>query len=115
MSWSVVRPFAISGGLTVSRTGSVTFVDGVGTAANITSVHYAVVAVHYVKGAKDILGGPPRVVEATLAMYSEVRFQPSGVNVTGDRFTYDGYTWEVQVSRKWEYADLYYAEASKVP
>lgn len=101
----------------MTRPSATTWTDGVRSAETTTTVAVDPVAVWYSDGARDVITGAPRVIDARLCLVSEVRLQGSltgSTNATGDRFSYDGFTWEVQLTRKWEFADLYYAEAGKI-
>lgn len=112
--WASIRPFKVPGGLTVTRTPSVTWSAGVATKVT-TTLDIPTAAVWYLTGRTDRVDGAPRIAQANLGIVSETKLLAAGTDTIGDRFQYDDATWEVQTTRKWEYASLFYAEARKVP
>lgn len=106
--------FKVPGGITLTRTASITWSEGVATPST-TTVDVDPIAVWAPAGKRDTLLNAARTPDAVLSLAAAVPFQAASDGTAGDKFTYDGDTWEVQLSRKYEYANLYYAEARPVP
>lgn len=113
MAWFIPASYAIPGGLTLTRTASTSIVDGF-VSETTESVEVPRVVAWYAGGRRDRFTGA-RVPDGVLALLTPVELRAAGTGTQGDRFTYNGETWEVQLTRYWEHSKNYYAEAVQVP
>ncbi len=114
MNWYTLRRFAVAGGLTVTRTTGTVFSSGYGTPTT-EAVVFDPAVVWPIKGTSVVMDGTAIRTQGRIAIGTETQLFEARSDLRGDRFIYEGATWEVQLSRKWEFSNLYYAEAEKIP